>query len=628
MALTVLAPPTQLMQLVSPASPSVKSPLRRLALVVVSCAFTMTASGRDAYVLISGGGSPLTNNYSQYLQAKGMLKHLEETYPKDSVWVFFGQGNRPGEPVELADVYKLVKDSGTLRESWLPGVLPNNRTATKEMILKSLQEEILPAVHDGGTLYLFVGDHGSLSRKDPKESVITLWQMENKGSSWSTNQDQVLSVTDLRDALSAGLGKGRVVFCMTQCHSGGFHFLGVPRKVLPPEAWFSKVPEWAAAVEMKPLPAVAGFTAVDEQSLAAGCDPDPDPDRWAGYERFMPENLLGMDLFTSEKPGQGLPSYAEAHVASVLVDQTIDKPRSSSEQLLEQWAGVIEKLAAEKDLLPAVKESVEAYQRAVDAGLARADDPRFVAKRAIFERFMVRMGEQNESAKELLDHGDREKLDKAIGPKAKAGGDDAPRPRNGRGRRGNRGNRGNRQADERMKLWTDTIRPAWVAAVKANEVEGFDSAALDFEKFLQAQEDKGRNYLFSTGPNGLSNDLFWQSGYAHPDQMDVKRAEAITRWGALRPSKIFDWAKKSENDDVRAAGEKLSPSASPGTGSEPRTLSKQVAAERTLFYRRTLAAWAFLLAMRDEPALARLDELMELESTPLGSPVSVAPSTL
>lgn len=55
------------------------------------------------------------------------------------------------------------------------------------------------------------------------------------------------------------------------------------------------------------------------------------------------------------------------------------------------------------------------------------------------------------------------------------------------------------------------------------------------------------------------------------------------------------------------------------------TLSKKVAAERVLFYRRVLAAWEFLLAANERPALARLRELIELERTPHPRPSVDAP---
>lgn len=585
-----------------------------LALIVIASPLP----ARDAFVLLSGGGTPLTNNYSQYLQAREMTAHLQRSYPADSVWVFFGIGNRPGEAAKLADVRKQVKEKGFIRETWLPGPLPNNRPARKADFLKALREEILPAVHDGGTLYLFIGDHGALAKNGPKESIVTMWQLENtdgKERGWRTNPEEELSVTDLRSALDAGLGQGRVVFCMTQCHSGGFHYLGVPRALLPPTEWFTAVPDWAMPLDHKPLPLAAGFTAVDEESLAAGCDPDPDPDRWAGYERFVPEALLGVDMFSGKIIKTGLPSYAAAHEASVLVDQTIDKPRSTSEQYLERWATLIEKLAGEKNLVPEAAHAVAAYQKAVDGGLAEVPDAAFAAKRALFERYVQRMTEQNKSAAALLQSGARAELEKAIGVRPAAGGGQTRRPV------------ATGTAPNQPNPWKDTIRPAWKAAVEGKKVKGLKGDALAFEKYLLAQEDKGRN-LFSRGwQNPILNDIFWQSGYPFPAKLNTKKAEAVTRWGAMRREKIGQWARSSKDPKVKEAAGKFFPARrNPrlmAAGNPPlRTLSTKIAAERALFYRRTLGAWAFLLTVKAEPALAELHALIALENTPLPVPVA------
>lgn len=567
---------------------------------------------RDAYVLLSGGGTPLTNNYSQYLQAQAMANHLQATYPADSVWVFFGQGNRPGEKPVLADVRKQVKEKGVLRETWLPGVLKNNRRARKADFLTALRDEILPAVHEGGTLYLFIGDHGSLAKEEPKESVVTMWQMNpgRDGKSWRSDPKEELSVTDLREALAAGLGRGRVVFCMTQCHSGGFHFLGIPREVGPNPDWFeAMVPDWAIPADEQSFPLAAGFTAVDEASLAAGCDPDPDPDRWAGYERFVPEKLLGIDLFTGAKSGQALASYAAAHEQAVLVDQTIDKPRSTSEQFLERWAETIEKLAAEKNLTPLVSEQVRAYQQAVEHGLAEAPGADFAARRAQFAKFIERMAEQNSRVAVLLRQGPRDELEQSIGP-AEHGGS------GGGGRRG--------PPADRLKPWTETVRPAWKFAVETGTGPKMSRHALAFEKYLLAQEDKGRNLMFAGGwQNPILNDLYWQSSYAIPDKLNKKKAEDVTRWGAERRTKIIEWAKASPDAAVREAAEKLWSQRATTSGNftaPPRTLSRKIAAERTLFYRRTLAAWAFLIAVNHTPALDELQRLIALENTVLPAP--------
>lgn len=580
-------------------------------------------TARDAYVLLSGGGTPLTNNYSQYLQARALAAFFEQNYPADSRWVFFGAGNRPGEPVVLADARKQYKKDGLVLESWLPGPLRDNRPATRESFLTALREEILPTVADGGTLYLFIGDHGELAKTGPKESIITMWQMKHdpqRPRGWFSDNQEVLGVTELQAVLREGLGQGRVVFCMTQCHSGGFHYLGVPRVVAPNTNWFTTVPLWAMPEDAPALPRAAGFTATDEESLAAGCDPDPDPEKWAGYERFIPEELLGLDLFTLEPSGTGLDSFAAAHEAATLVDKTIDKPRASSEQYLERWATLIEKLAGEPDLTPELKAQVAAYAQAVDTGAVQANEARLRERVEQFARFTTRLTEQNPAVTELLQQGTRAQLEEAMGPAASRPG--TPGASNRRGPR-----------EDLLQAWNDTLRPAWKTAVLAGEVAELPAEALAFEKRLLAQEDNGRQLMIYRGwQNPLLNEIFWNSGYAFPDTLDVGKAETIARWGAERRGKILAWGEQSADAAVRAAAEKLAgsfgrrpPVAAPADAPAPvartnvstRPLSRKTAAERALFYRRVLAAWEFLIATDEQPALDALHALIELEHTPL-----------
>ncbi len=184
--------------------------------------------GRDAFVMLSGGDSPMDNNYSQYLQAKAITAYFLRNYPGDSVWTFFGAGNVEGGKPALGDVLREVKRDGVLVDSWLAGSLPRNHPATREVFLRALREEILPAVADGGTLYLFVGDHGSRSGGKEDESIITMWGMYRDAGSdhgWNYHEGKSLGVSELRAMLARGMGKGRLVFCMTQCHAGGFHYL-------------------------------------------------------------------------------------------------------------------------------------------------------------------------------------------------------------------------------------------------------------------------------------------------------------------------------------------------------------------------------------------------------------------
>jgi hypothetical protein len=123
--------------------------------------------------------------------------------------------------------------------------------------------------------------------------------------------------------------------------------------------------------------------------------------------------------------------------------------------------------------------------------------------------------------------------------------------------------------------------------------------------------------------------VFWQSGYSNPQTLDPAKAEAVALWGAERRTRILAWAKASDDAAVRAAAERLSqrrsrrqqnPDAADPMNMGPEPLGDDTAAERVLFYRRVLAAWEFLLAMDERPALERLRELTELERTPFPPP--------
>ncbi len=617
------------------------------------------ARAQNVFVMLSGGVSPSANNYSQYLQAKAVTTFLERNYPLDTVWTFFGAGNVEGQPLFLGDVRRSQERDGRILNTWLPGAISRNRPAKREIVLRAFREEILPRVRDGGTVYLFVGDHGSQRGTGDRESIIDLWTLARDATNergWKTERGEVLGVSDLRKVLAEGLGRGRVVFCMTQCHSGGFHHLAVPRELTANPRWFTRVPGWWKPAAAKGAPAdvrAAGFTATDERNLAAGCDPNPDPDTWEGYERFLPENLLGLDLFTLQPAGQRRGSFYEAHIEATLVDQTIDKPYATSEQYLERWADLIEtRLVQEANLTDATRRQVVAYQRAVDGASLWSDDRGFRERQEMFARFTQRMTMQNPAAKDLLLTGDRQQLETAIASTGRGGRapgqpvpvvrpaaaqvlpaptsapTPAPVPSEGRGRGRNT------PSPEVLKLWNDVLRPAWKTAVLADHVAELPAGAREFEKYLLAQEAKGKDFLFGNARQ-LADEVYWQSGYADPSKLDRTKAEAVVRWGSERRSQILAWAKASDEPTVRAAAEEITkrqPARRAGaaqdaartsqtTPESTRPLSRKTAAERVLFYRRTLAAWAFLLALDERPALARIAELTALERTPLPPPM-------
>jgi hypothetical protein len=562
-----------------------------------------TAAGAsDAFVILTGGGTPLSNEYSHYLQARAMSDYFRQRYPAEAVWTFFGIGNRDGAPGILADVHKQTRKGERLVDTWLPGSLPENRPATKEGFLKALREEILPRVAGGGTLYLFVGDHGELTPGKNAESAVTMWQLRRgrKGRGWDTDRNGILTVSDLRAALAAGLGRGRVVFCMTQCHAGGFHFMGVPR---------------APALATGPLLRVAGFTATDEASVASGCVADPDPVNWEGYERFIPQALLGRDLMTGARLGLPTASFAAAHEAATLVDRTIDKPYGSSDQFLAGWADHIETtLLRTLDLTDTEVGALASYTRAVDGQpVALAGDAALALRADRFRRFTAMWTNENPTMERLLNRGTRKELEAALAV------DEAPAPAAGGGRR--------RGGAPTRRLWTETIRPAWKAAVAAGREVPVPAAAMAFEKRVLELEDGGRDFLSSTNrEKGLLNEVYWESGFSEPVVKDRAKSEAVARWGGERRQRILEWATTHADAPVREAAATIAraQARAEARAPEPAGPIEPTAVERVLFYRRVVAAWNFLLATNNRAALAQLAAINEVENTPLPEPTRAA----
>jgi hypothetical protein len=145
--------------------------------------------------------------------------------------------------------------------------------------------------------------------------------------------------------------------------------------------------------------------------------------------------------------------------------------------------------------------------------------------------------------------------------------------------------------------------------------------------------------------------VYYFGGYADPKTFDPARAKAVAEWPAKRGPAILAWAKKSADVRVKVAAEafglwmpghaagEAAPARANGMESAlkaaqaaaaknaaaqktPSALPRKVAAERLHFYRQVLAAWQFLVDMREQPVLERVAALTQLERTPL-PPASV-----
>lgn len=165
-------------------------------------------------------------------------------------------------------------------------------------------------------LLLYVTDHG-LEERDRSNNTILLWN------------DERLSVRELGTLLDTEPPTRRVVTVMAQCFSGSFaslvHVAGDPKNPLAPHDR-------------------CGFFAAPKDRPAAGCSPRSDESLYDDYTTRFFAALAGQTRTGTKAPpadldGDGVITLEEAHYAASILEDTMDVPVSTSEELLRRERG-------------------------------------------------------------------------------------------------------------------------------------------------------------------------------------------------------------------------------------------------------------------------------------------------
>lgn len=284
-------------------------------------------------LILSGGGEPTGNKYSQYLQTKRISDFLHGVEGFD-VTTLFASGLTPqSEQNASPDVYKI--DDKTYESAFIRGEIQGNQPATLSNIFNFFKTtQISPA----SRFLLFVTDHGSYNWIDPsalkispdKKSVKKDYD-NNCISLWATDillpEESCLPVSDLKKLLQSYVPSGMPInYVMTQCYSGAFHMLGykTDEKGVPHKTGN-----------------ICGFSASTKEETAAGCTAFADEDLYDGYERRIAEAITGISVLTGEAIGKKTSSLSEAHDHALLLDNTKDIPLRTSEAfVIDYWTAI------------------------------------------------------------------------------------------------------------------------------------------------------------------------------------------------------------------------------------------------------------------------------------------------
>jgi hypothetical protein len=543
-------------------------------------------------LIVSGGGNPANNHYSQYLQTKILADQLRSTIPGTEITVYFGAGNAEGAPLVLADVHRTLKAAdGSSREVMVPGIISGNQAATGKNIDNYFSSTKTSTLRQDETFFLLVSDHGmpyqfpnGSSDSTFSNNCIDTWGFSADLASGqfklASGSERCFSKDQLKNQIKKNVTAGRTVFAMSQCYSGGFHGLSVDLTQ----------PMYPSADSR-----TCGFTAVTEDTTASGCTPDVDGQGYQGYERSFTQQLTGVDIVTGKRFAAAKNSFLDAHRAATLEDQAKDIPLSTSDYFLWKWALAIESSGFLPRTLIVNAAAAKTSLDQVAIGAKNVNDPDYISKDSFFEKMqneLVRLypeyttgltGSINAHARLVAKiANDFNKIEQTIRRESSIL---------------------NASEVELLKHWYTYVKTG--QSVLLPEISNIETGI-----FGRLDEQYGVGYgnyysLFTMSMAAVSNPA---------------KAELVSDYKAKRESYALSWALASGDANLKYLAKSFKaaqPIVEKLSNDYNQLVNRHGQARRLLIYRQALGAWNALVKMQDAQALKELKGLIDCEATPL-----------
>lgn len=523
-------------------------------------------------VVLSGGDSPLSNHYSQYLQAKNLNAFSQLTLGSDAVNILFGAGNTDTSSPTFGDVHRILNDGSVKREVMEVGRFTNNIPATIQGVRGVLSKDRYKKTD---SLFLLVGDHGMPNRLPGNvvdthysNNCINLWGVDTTASGSAQQRsfaDRCLSVRELGELLRNTHPQGPTVFAMSQCFSGGFHQMSVHTEDGFP----------TADIHM------CGFTAVTEDTYASGCTADADGPTYQGYERYLAEGLSGKDVVTGAAVGASSITLEEAHRKAVLRDLTVDIPLRTSDYLLWQWAKLIRQNGFQ---LPHKTSPLQVRSAFFDG--ANLNSENISAAFEDRENFVREVIDSISKSYPLLKNditGDLGALDDVV--------------QNLEVTADNLMNQLEQSSTQYENYVSKTLTPEWKKAVRAGTVPGLKNS------YARLEED------FSDKSQAL-----WKLAFL--SVQDKAQAEELSNYLRERPLLMAAWARSQPDLSLQQTNAETDSKTLEELSDQLNEVNRNHGLlRRVAIYRSVLGAWAALKAGAETDAINTVAGLVTCEST-------------
>lgn len=288
--------------------------------------FWMTNAAADEHVWLIGGGNHLRSSEAQIEQNIIWAARTLQSLPgRRRLHVYFTDGQDPGHDIKeilpardpsiepLSRLYEFGRRHAMItRNHRVPGVAGGTARDQLEPAL----ERDFRALRAGDRLLLVFNGHGTPAKRGFEQHRLWLWK------------DTWLEVRDLERLLSQVPGGVSARFILTQCYAGGFARLVHPRAANTLELTRGER---------------CGFMASADDQPAEGCSASVDAGQYRDYSTYFFAALAGRArdggplLRSPDLDRDGKVSPYEAHLYAMMVANSADVPRSTSEDFLERW---------------------------------------------------------------------------------------------------------------------------------------------------------------------------------------------------------------------------------------------------------------------------------------------------
>ncbi|MCU7853092.1 MAG: hypothetical protein KZQ80_12870 [Candidatus Thiodiazotropha sp. (ex Monitilora ramsayi)] len=297
---------------------------RYILLFFVISTMAKSVSAESSMIIQVGGGNAIGNSQGQI---EDNVEWLSEILKKSSNTIknyyaaggagekdvaFFGDADSTDLMQPLSRVFDFG-DAHRLRFK-VNGIPELSGSTRKDELSKSIINLFSATNSDSEILIIFNG-HGDMNEDDVRYNTIKIWGDDN------------LDVGEVDGILDSAHEESLVRFIFPQCYSGGFYHL------------IYDDPESNELSNQNRC----GFFAESPYDQSEGCSLNTNKEEYRDYSTYFFAPLNGATRNGQELPvavdlnNDGAVSYRESHIYALMVGESKDLSRSSSEMYLEQW---------------------------------------------------------------------------------------------------------------------------------------------------------------------------------------------------------------------------------------------------------------------------------------------------